>query len=190
MECWEQSTHLSWLTTNTTQSHTKKQHLFLTNKNKREHTKSFNFHQHSVASPAQQSLHMSIVAPCTQLLQKLITSCTQSCTQFLHKLVNSRTQSCTHPLMCKLITSCTLFRFISVPSCCTRWLLNRFGTYTHNTQELTYKHRRWKKHTHISVNTPYKSFTFPYYSTEVFIDTQCSFHSWCLLTASSGMDTC
>ena len=62
MECWEQSTHLSWLTTNTTQSHTKKQHLFLRNKNKRENTKSFNFHQHSLASPAQQSLHMSIEA--------------------------------------------------------------------------------------------------------------------------------
>ena len=130
------------------------------------------------------------VAPCTQVVHKVVHNLNTSCTQLLQKLITSCTQSCTHPLMCKLITSCTLFRFISVPSCCTRWLLNRFDTYTHNTQELTYKHRRLKKHTHISVNTPYKSFTFPYYSTEVFIDTQCSFHSWCLLTASSGMDTC
>ena len=47
----------------TQHNHThKKKHLFLTNKNKREHTKSFNFHQHSLASPAQQSLQMSIEA--------------------------------------------------------------------------------------------------------------------------------
>ena len=126
----------------------------------------------------------------TQLVHKVHTKLhTPPDVQVDHKLHTKLHTSCTQ-LVHKLITSCTLFRFISVPSCCTRWLLNRFGTYTHNTQELTYKHRRWKKHTHISVNTPNKSFTFPYYNTEVFIDTQCSFHSWCLVTASSGMDTC
>ena len=109
MECWEQSTHLSWLTTNTTQSHTKKQHLFLTNKNKREHTKSFNFHQHSLASPAQQSLHMSIEAKLhlahnlnttlAKVDHNLHTKLHTSCTQLLQELITSCTQSCTHPLM-------------------------------------------------------------------------------------------
>ena len=105
MECWEQSTHLSWLTTNTTQSHTKKQHLFLTNKNKREHTKSFNFHQHSLASPAQQSLHMSIEAKLhlahnlnttlAKVDHNLHTKLHTSCTQLVNKLIESCTQSCT-----------------------------------------------------------------------------------------------
>ena len=105
MECWEQSTHLSWLTTNTTQSHTKKQHLFLTNKNKREHTKSFNFHQHSLASPAQQSLHMSIEAK-LHLAHNLHKTRAQSCTQLKHNLHTTLTKV-DHKLHTKLHTRCT-----------------------------------------------------------------------------------
>ena len=168
MECWEQSTHLSWLTTNTTQSHTKKQHLFLTNKNKREHTKSFNFHQHSLASPAQQSLQMSIEAK----LHLAHNSCT-SWSPAAHKVAH--TPWCASWSQVARYSVSFPFQAVALGDSSTDLALT-----THNTQELTYKHRRWKKHTHISVNTPYKSFTFPYYNTEVFIDTQCSFHSWCV----------
>ena len=164
----EQSTHLSWHTTNTTQSHKKtalapdKQKQQTTH-NKLQLSLTFTCVTCSFNKVSRFRLRQSCTLhTCTQLVHKLHTKGTRvvyklrtNSTQVAHNLHKTRKQvdqklhtklhtSCTQ-LVHKLITSCTLFRFISVPSCCTRWLLNRFDTYTYNAQELTYKRRRWNQ---------------------------------------------
>ena len=121
----EQSTHLSWHTTNTTQSHKKTALAPDKQKQQTTHNK-LNFHWHSLASPAHSTKSPDFVwgkvAPCT-LAHNSCTSCTQrahelctSCAQIAHKLHTICTK-----LANKLIKSCTQSCTQVAHSWCTSW---------------------------------------------------------------------
>ena len=87
MECWEQSTQLSWLTTNTTQSHTQKKAL-VPNKQKQERThkklqlsSTFTCVTCSTKSPY---VNWGKVAPCTQVVHNSYKSWSQAAHKVAH----------------------------------------------------------------------------------------------------------